>query len=184
MSFPRGNRLFAIVFFLITALLTTHTFAGQQETRELLTPAQVDQVRAAGIFPADRIKLYVKFLDERAERIKRLGSKGRSINRTHDLDEQLQDFTALLDELGSNLDQYSDRKADLRPAMKPLVEASAHWLQMLRALAGEPGFDVARKEAIEAADDIASEAARIQTEQNAYFAAHKEDKGQQREEPK
>lgn len=157
---------------------------AQQLKRDTLTPAQVEQVRAAGIDPAGRIKLYVKFLNERAEKIKALAKRGHNINRTHDLDEQLQDFTALLDELSSNLDQYSDRKADLRPAMKPLTESSASWLQILRALAGEPGFDVSRKEAIEAADDISGDAARIQSEQNAYFAEHKDDTGQQRAEPK
>jgi hypothetical protein len=157
---------------------------AQQLKRDTLTPTQVEQIRAAGIYPADRIKLYVKFLNERAEKIKSLAKRGHNINRTHELDEQLQDFTALLDELGSNLDQYSERKADLRPAMKPLSDASANWLQILRALAGEPGFDVSRKEAIETADDISGDATRIQNEQNAYFAEHKEDAGQQRAEPK
>jgi hypothetical protein len=157
---------------------------AQHDKREPLTEAQVDQIRQLGVFPADRIRFYTKILDERAEKIKSLSKRGRSSSRTQQLDDQLQDFTALLDELGSNLDQYSDRKADIRPAMKPLNESSAKWLIILRALAGEPGFDVARKEAIESADDIAAEAARIQTEQDTYFATHKDAKGQEREEPK
>ncbi len=164
--------------------IISHALNAQQLKRDTLNPAQVDQIRAAGIDPAGRIKLYVKFLNERAEKIKTLAKRGHNINRTHELDEQLLDFASLLDELGSNLDQYSERKADLRPAMKPLTDAATNWLQILRALAGEPGFDVARKEAIEAADDISGDAARIQNEQNAYFAEHKDDTGQQRAEPK
>lgn len=178
------NLRLTVALLVLAGGLIANAATAQQQKRDPLTNAQVEQIRAAGIYPADRIKLYVKFLDEHAEKIQALAKRGHNINRTHDLDEQLQDFTALLDELGSNLDQYSERKADLRPAMKPLTEASARWLQMLRALAGEPGFDVARKEAIEAADDISGDASRIQSEQNAYFAEHKDEKDQQRAEPK
>ncbi len=62
-----------------------------------------------------------------------------------------------MDELGSNLDEYSDRKADMRKALKPLNEASQRWLGILRALAGEPAFELSRKEAIESADDLADQ---------------------------
>lgn len=89
-----------------------------------------------------------------------------------------------MDELGSNLDVYSDRKADVRKALKPLTETSQHWLGMLRALAGEPGFDLARKEAIESAEDLADEAKRMETEQTEYFKLHKDEQGQDRAEPK
>ncbi len=157
---------------------------AQHEKREPLTDAQIEEIREAGVWPADRIRLYTKFLDEKAEKIKALAKRGRSVNRTQALDGQLQDFTALMDELGSNLDQYSERKADLRRAMKPLVDSSAKWMGILRALAGEPGFDVSRKEAIESTDDISAEAARIQTEQEAYFETHTDEKGQERAEPK
>ena len=151
------NLRHAATLLLIAGGLIAVVSKAQQVTRDTLTPAQVDQIRAAGIDPPGRIKLYVKFLNERAEKINNLSKKGHSINRTHDLDEQLKDFTSLLDELGSNLDQYSERKADLRPALTSLTESSTRWLQILRALAGEPGFDVSRKEAIEAADHISSD---------------------------
>jgi hypothetical protein len=171
-------------FALIALILFAPIACAQHDKRDPLTESQVSQIREAGIYPAERIRLYTKFIDEHAEKIKSLAKHGRSPSRTQQLDDQLQDYTALLDELGSNLDQYSERKADLRPAMKPLAEASAKWMGILRALAGEPGFDVSRKDALEATDDIASEAARIQTEQNAYFATHKDEKGQQMAEPK
>ena len=37
------------------------------------------------------------------------------------LDNELQDVATLMDELGSNLDEYSDRHADIRLALKPLA---------------------------------------------------------------
>ena len=51
------------------------------------------------------------------------------------LDGELQDLTALMDELGTNLDVYSDRKADIRKALKALNDAAPRWLGILRTLA-------------------------------------------------
>jgi hypothetical protein len=175
--------LAVFVFFSALLALAPACMAAQQQRRDPLTPAQVDEIRAAGIYPAERIKLYIKFLDERASPLQKLAARGRSINRTHELDGQLQDFTALLDELASNLEQYGGRMADLRPAMRPLNEACARWLQMLRALPAEPGYELALKEAIESASDLAADAARVRAEQEAYFAQHKDAAGQQRAEP-
>jgi hypothetical protein len=89
-----------------------------------------------------------------------------------------------MDELGSNLDQYGDRKADMRKSLKALNEDSPKWLTILKALPGEPVFDVSRKEAIESGEDLTDQAKRLLTEQTTYFLTHKDDKGQQRSEPK
>jgi len=156
---------------------------AQKEQRQTLTEAQVEKIREAGIYPDIRIKLYTDFLDERAERIHGLTSQGRARGRAQRLDNELQDFSALLDELGSNLDEYGDRKADMRPALKRLNELAPKWLGILKALAGEPAFDEARKEAIEADEDMVDQAKRLLTEQDTYFAEHKNAKDQEREEP-
>ena len=71
----------------------------------------------------------------------------------------------------------------MRPALKTLAEDSKRWLNILRALAGEENFDLSRKEAIEAGDDLAAEAQRIFTEQTTYFETHKDQRGQERAEP-
>lgn len=157
--------------------------AAQKEQRQTLTEAQVEKIREAGIYPNIRIKLYTDFLDERAERIKGLTNQGKARGRAQRLDDELQDFSALLDELGSNLDQYGEREADMRPALKHLNELAPKWLSILKALPGEPQFDEARKEAIEADEDMVDQAKRLMTEQETYFAAHKNDKGQERAEP-
>lgn len=160
------------------------TCAAQKEKREPLTGAQVEQIREAGIYPDDRINLYTKFIGEHAETIKGLTTRGKSASRAHRLDDELLDLTALIDELGSNLDEYTDRKADLRKSLKTLSDAAPHWLGILRALAGEPGFELSRKEAIEASEDLADQSKRLLTEQTDYFAQHKDEQGQDRAEPK
>jgi hypothetical protein len=157
---------------------------AQKEKREPLTEAQIEQIREAGISPTDRVALYTKFLNEHADTLKGLAGRPKSPARGQRLDNELQDFTALMDELGANLDVYSDRHADIRKSLKPLNEACDRWLVLLRALRGEPGFDLARKEAIESGEDLADQAKRLLTEQTDYFNLHKDERGQDRAEPK
>jgi hypothetical protein len=165
-------------------LLLTAPVSAQKERREPLSEAQVEQIRQAGIYPDVRVGLYTKFLNERADVIKGLTNRPRSAARSSRLDDELQDFTALMDELGSNLDTYSDRHADIRASLKPLPAAVERWLGILRALAGEPGFDLARKEAIESGEDLAGQATQLLREQTDYFNLHKDEQGQERAEPK
>jgi hypothetical protein len=172
--------------FLVITLsgLCTAVSPAQKEKREPLTGPQIEQIREAGIFPDDRINLYTKFINEHADTIKGLTSRAKSASRAQRLDGELQDFTALMDELGSNLDVYSERKADIRKGLRNLNESAPRWLGILRALPGEPGFDVARKEAIESGEDLADQAKRLLSEQTDYFAQHKDEQGQERAEPK
>jgi hypothetical protein len=157
--------------------------AAQKEKREPLTAAQIDAIRDASINPGERTGLYLKYLNERFETIKTFSGQGKSASRSRRLDEELQNFTALMDELGSNLDVYSDRHADIRKSLKSLNEALPHWLERLRSLTGEPGFDVARKEAIESGEDLQTQASHLAQEQEEYFRTHKDEQGQERAEP-
>jgi hypothetical protein len=157
---------------------------AQKDKPEPLTEAQIEEIREAGIYPPDRVNKYTKFLNEHADTIKGLTNRSKSLARSKRLDEELQDLTALMDELGSNLDVYSDRHADIRKALKPLTEAAQRWLGILRTLPGESGFDLARKEAIESGEDLADQAKRLLAEQTDYFNLHKDEQGQDRAEPK
>jgi hypothetical protein len=174
------SRAFFLSFLLAVPLLTL----AQKEQRQPLTEAQIDQIREAGIYPDDRIKLYTKFLDQHVETIRGLTPRGHSSARTKRVDNELQDLTALMDELGSNLDQYGERKADMRKSLQSLGDATGRWLGVLNALPSEPGFDVSRKEALDSAKDLADQAAGLLKEQTEYFNLHKDEKGQERAEPK
>jgi len=169
---------------ILACVVASGALHAQQEKRDPLTGPQIEQIREAGIDPVERVKLYTKFLDEHAETIKGLTNRAKSAGRSHRLDGELQDLTALMDELGSNLDTYSDRHADIRKALKPLNDAVPRWQGILRALMGEPGFDLSRKEAIESSEDLADQAKRLLAEQTDYFNLHKDEAGQDRAEPK
>ena len=88
-----------------------------------------------------------------------------------------------MDELSSNLDVYDERKADIREALKPLNAATERWLEMLRAMASEPGFEVARTEAMESGGDLAGQVKDLLARQTEYFKLHKDEKGQERKVP-
>jgi hypothetical protein len=165
-------------------LLPLALAAQQQEKRDPLTGPEIEQIREAGIDPMERVKLYTKFLDAHADTLKGLTTRIKSAGRVHRISDELQDFTALMDELGSNLDTYSDRHADIRKSLKALNDATPKWLSILRALPGEQGFDLERKEAIESGEDLADQAKRLLTEQTEYFSIHKDEAGQDRAEPK
>lgn len=157
---------------------------AQKDHHDPLTEAQVDKIREAGIFPNERIKLYTEYLNDHVNVVKSLTSRGKSDARAIHIDNELQDVATLMDELGSNLDEYSDRHADMRIALKALADESQRWLITLKALAGEHPFELSRKEAIEAGEDLADQAQRLLREQNEYFDLHKDEKGQERAEPK
>ena len=168
---------------LVALALTPGNTSAQKQHHDPLTEAQVEKIREAGIDPNERVKLYTGYLGDHVNAVKGLTNRAKSEARARRLDQELQDVSTLMDELGSNLDEYSDRHADMRAALKNLAEQSQHWLSTLRALAGENGFDLSRKEAIEAGQDLADQAQRLLTEQTTYFAAHKDERGQERAEP-
>ncbi len=169
---------------ILAFLLATFSLFAQSDKREPLTEVQIEKIREAGIDPNERVKLYTQFLNERSDTIKGLTSRAKTPARAHRLDEELQDFTALMDELGTNLDVYSERHADIRKSLQPLTEATKHWQAIVRTLAGESGFELSRKEAIESGEDLADQATRLLREQTDYFNLHKDEAGQDRAEPK
>ena len=145
-----------------------------------LSEKEIEDVREAAVFPVQRVMLYTQFIEERSKKIKDLTGRPKSSARVLKMDDTLQDFTALMDEMASNLDQYSDRHSDIRKPLKALTEATPRWMSILRAVPGEPGFDLSRKEAIESGDELTEQVKRLLSEQDAYFLAHKEEKGQER----
>ena len=165
-------------------LLLAAPLAAQKQKREPLTEKQQDEIAEAGIDPVARVNLYVKFLNEYSDTIKGLIPRAKSAARAHRIDDELEDFAALMDELGDNLDVFSQRKADLRKSLKDLNESIQRWQGLLHDLPSEPGFELSLKDAIASADDLADQAKQITADQEAYFKAHPDEKGQDRWEPK
>jgi hypothetical protein len=172
------------VALLLLCFLQAASLCAQKRQREPLTETQQEQIAEAGIDPPGRVNLYVKFLNERADTIKGLTTRAKGSARGERLAGELQDFAALVDELGDNLDVYLDRKADIRKSLKPLNESIQRWQAILTALPGEPAFELSRKDALEATSDLGDQAKKITADLETYFDQHKDEKGQDRAEPK
>jgi hypothetical protein len=169
---------------ILLCLFLASPLYAQKQKREPLTETQIDKIAEAGIDPNARVALYTQYLNEHADDIKSLTNRKVSDARAGRLNDALEDFTALMDELGDNLDLYSDRKADIRKSLQALTDATPRWQNILRALAGEPTFSLARKEAIESGEDLAGQAKRLLQEQADYFKQHPDEAAQDRAEPK
>jgi hypothetical protein len=170
----------AIVFLLL--LSTAPPIYSQRDQREPLNATQQEQIAEAGIDPDARVALYTKFTNEHAQTIEGLG-KRHEAGRGRRLDGELQDFASLIDELASNLDEYGDRKADMRKALKALNEDLPRWQAILRGLPNDSAYEVSRNDAGDALKDLTDQAKKITADQDAYFKEHKDAKGQDREEP-
>lgn len=166
----------------LLALSMTPRLSAQRNQPETLTEAQQEAIAEAGVDPPARINLYVKYLNERADTIKRLMTRSEAA-RGRRIDSNLQSFSALVDELASNLDEYGGREADLRTALKPLNESIASWQGILHALPNDPMYEISRNDVTDAVNDLASQAKQLTADQEAYFKTHKDDKGQERAEP-
>lgn len=168
---------------MLACLLLIAPLAAQKQKREPLTEKQQDEIAEAGINPVARVNLYVRFINQYSEAIKGLVPRVKSSARVFRMDDTLQDFAALMDELSDNLDVYSERKADLRKSLQGLNDSVAQWQQVLKSVPSESGFEVSLKDAIASANDLAGQAKQITADQEAYFTAHPKEKGQERWEP-
>jgi hypothetical protein len=125
--------------YLVLLLLLTVVVAAKR--RDPLTEAETDKLREVATEPYKRMKLLIEFADARLLAIDQMRSdpkfaEGRG-KKVHDL---LEDFTAILDEINSNLDMYAGRplnkddKKDFRKGVKAVIEADDKFELKLRTL--------------------------------------------------
>jgi soluble cytochrome b562 len=125
---------------LVLLLLLLTTIASARR-RDPLTEAEADQIRQAALEPYKRLQLYIKFTGARLDAIDQLRADPRQADgrgrKIHDL---LEDFTALMDEINENLDQYQGRplskddRKDFRRGLKEMITACDAWDGKLKAL--------------------------------------------------
>lgn len=143
-----------------------------------LSADDTDQLRELADRPPERIKLYLKFIDERITGIKSLLAIARGVppDRPAQLHNLLDEFTRLVDELQDNLDGYADHHDDIRKALGRVIEADSHWQETLSSLPSNAPYDFARKTAIEAATSMQEGSTKMIAEQEQYFKENKKKK--------
>jgi len=107
---------------------------GQQRQREPLNPVEIDQLRDAAQDPDQRLKLFVGFARARLVALEQMRADPKVTDRAKQTHDKLQDFLDVYDELNDNLDNFVDRKADVRKPLKAVIEADTEFQAKLRAL--------------------------------------------------
>jgi hypothetical protein len=147
-----------------------------QHSKDPLTPAQEEQVRAVADQPNERIKLYIKFIEDRTEAIHHAVVRPLIQHPGIEIHDRLEELTRLVDELQDNLDAYDESHSDARKSLKFLLERTPKWQSVLQEPPGSPDYDFARKTALDAVDNLTQSATALLKSQEDYFSKHKPEK--------
>jgi hypothetical protein len=158
-------------------LCTASAAFAQSQRPDPLSSGQVDQLRELGDQPVARIKLLLKFVEDRMAAIKEMTPDSTENNRPELIRQAFQSFTALSDELADNIDTYDGDHADIRKALRLVVASSAHWAEVVKAPAPDSAYDFERATALDATQTSIEQAQTLLLREEKYFAAHKKEAG-------
>ena len=91
-----------LLSFLVAAGIAATLRAQTQD--DPLTEDEIQEIRDNKINPNERVKLYLKFIDQRLDAIKQLAGAGKSVKEKSQIHDKFDEFTRLCDELQDNLD--------------------------------------------------------------------------------
>jgi hypothetical protein len=146
-----------------------------QSRNDPLTDQQIEDVREAGDDPPQRIKLFVGYVEARSKGIHDLNADARAQNKTARLHQLFDEFTRLSDDLEDNMDNFNDEHADLRKALKEVVEKSGQWGTVLNEPPPSNQYDFVRKSAIESNQSVHDAAVQMISDEEKYFAEKKKE---------
>ncbi len=165
------SRTKLLIWSVCVLLLTRGALA--QSKKDPLTEKQIEEVREAGVEPLIRIKLFVGYVEDRANAIQAIEKDVHAQNRDARLHTLMDEFTRLADDLQDNLDAFNQDHADLRKPLKELVEKSTVWTGILNDAKPSPQYDFVRKTALDANGSVHDAAKQVLAEQETYFAEKK-----------
>ena len=116
-------------------LLLASVLPAAAQKRDPLTESESDQIAELSQEPDKRIKLLLKFIQARVATIDQLeGDPRMAADRGKQVHDLLEDLTSLIDELDDNIDEYTEKKADIRKALKDVIESNTSFQLKLRTL--------------------------------------------------
>ena len=146
-----------------------------QSKKDPLTEQQIEDVREAGDEPVQRIKLFVGYVEERANGIHSLTTEAGAQNRAARMHNLLDEFTRLSDDLEDNMDNFNDQHADLRKVLKEIVDKSGQWGTVLNQPPPSSQYDFVRKTALESNQSVHDAAVQMLADQEKYFIEKKKE---------
>lgn len=161
------------VLLLALLLICAAPRAHAQDQNDTLTPDEVQQIRDNAVHPDIRIKLYVKFINQRLDTLRQLAADPAAENRNLQIHNKLDEFTHLCDELQDNVETYDSEHADIRKPLKELIAESARWPVAIDSIPANPNYEFTQKMAVESAQSANQQAKQLSAEQEVYFDTHK-----------
>jgi hypothetical protein len=146
-----------------------------QSKKDPLTPKEIEDVREAGDQPVARIRLFVGYVDDRAKAIHTLNADRIAQNKPARLRTLYDEFTRLCDDLQDNMDQFDEQHADLRKALKDVVEKTTAWGPILNEPPPNDEYDFLRKTAIDSNQGAHESAVKMTDDETKYFAEQKKE---------
>ncbi len=146
-----------------------------QSKKDPLTEQQIEDVREAGDEPVLRIKLFVGYVEDRSKGIHDLNADVRAQNKTVRMHNLFDEFTRLSDDLEDNMDNFNDEHADLRKALKEVIEKSSQWGAVLNEPPPSNQYDFVRKTAIDSNQSVHEAAVQMLADEEKYFAEKKKE---------
>lgn len=128
-------------FLVLTVIVLSAWISRAEPRRDPLTPPEIDQLRDTAQDADERLKLYIKFTRARLDTVEKARTDPQITDRPQAIHDRLQDFVDLYDELNDNVDTFADRRADMRKALKALIEADTEFGAKLRAFKDQPASD-------------------------------------------
>ena len=168
--------------FLSILLLIPLCAVAQRQKRDPLSDLEVDKLRDAAQTPDVRLKLYIEFARTRLDHLQQAKADSKAADRDQQMQDALQDFIDIFDELDDNVDTFADRDDDLRKALKPVIEADTEFGSKLRAFKSSLAssreefakYDYLVGTALQAVDDGAKDHRSLLAEQEEKFKNKKE----------
>ena len=157
---------------LAAALLGASVCARAQAPEGTMTQAEIESLRDAAYIPMDRVRAYMKIMDDRQKELDRLMAGRHGADFGSDVHDVMDQMGAIADELNDNLDSYSTHHRDIRKVLPRLVQSTERWSTALRTPADDSRYNVVRKVALDALKDTRALAEELETGQEAYFKEH------------
>ncbi len=157
---------------LALAILALYVPLHAQSDDHSLSDAEVEQLRDSAYVPRDRVLVFVKFLDERVSALHDLFANPHHPGREQDAHDLLEQFTSIANELEDNLDDYSTRHSDIRKSLPKLLQATDRWASNIKSPPDNEAYNVSRKLALDAINDLRQDTTELIANQKAWFAAH------------
>jgi len=170
----------SLVFVICLALAP----ARAQRRSDPLTADEIDLLRDSAVEPEPRMKLYVQFARARLVKLEQMRADPKVKDRSAQTHQMLEDFLSVYNELNDNLDNFEGRRADLRKAMRFVVEGDTEFQAKLRALKDDINatkedvgqYQFILSDALETVDNSVTDHRKLQAEQEELWKRRKKGK--------